>query len=83
MNDFTGPSARQRRGLHKDDLPLRLATARARERFRYLILRNNGMVAIASSHKFVTEDAARATGLQVLRRRSLAARLTPSERASD
>ena len=67
-----------RRGLHKSDLPLRLTIASAGKDFRYLILRNDGTVADASPVTFATEDAARVAGLPVLRRRSLAAKLTPS-----
>jgi hypothetical protein len=67
-----------RRGVHQSDLPLRLTLAAAGKRcFRYLIVRNDGTVAAASSRLFATEAAARMAGLPVLRRRSLAARLTP------
>jgi len=72
----------RRRPLHKTDLPLRLSIAAdAGGRFRYVILRNDGRVAQASSATFSTQAAARAAGGPVLRRRSLAARLTrPSEK---
>ena len=67
-----------RRGVHQSDLPLRLTIAVTDRRcFRYLIVRNDGTVALASSRLFATEAAARVAGLPVLRRRSLAARLTP------
>ena len=67
----------RRRPLHDSDLPLRLkVAAEANGRFRYVILRNNGTVAQASSATFPTEAAARAAGGPVMRRRSLAARLT-------
>jgi hypothetical protein len=71
----------RRRHLHKTDLPLRLRIAEANGRFRYLILRNDATVAEASAATFSTEAAARAAGGPVLRRRSLAARLTaPNQR---
>jgi hypothetical protein len=74
----------RRRPLNSGDLPLRLKiAAEANGRFRYLILRNNGTVAQASSATFSTEAAARAAGGPVLRRRSLAAKLTrASQRAA-
>jgi hypothetical protein len=57
---------------------LRLTVAGAgKDRFHYLILRNDGSVAEKSSASFETEDAARLAGLPVLRRRSVAAKLTP------
>jgi len=71
----------RRRPLCNSDLPLRLKiAAEANGRFRYVILRNNGTVAQASSASFATEAAARAAGGPVLRRRSLAARLTTPNR---
>ena len=74
----------RRRPLHKDDLPLRLSiAAEPNRRFRYVILRNDGTVAQASSATFATEAEAQAAGFPVLRRRSLAARLTPLKRAPD
>ena len=66
----------RRRPLHKTDLPLRLSIAETNGRFRYLILRKDATVAEASAATFSTEAAARAAGGPVLRRRSLAARLT-------
>jgi hypothetical protein len=70
--------ARPRRGVHQTDLPLRLTITGAGEgRFHYLILRNDGTVAEGSSASFDTEDKARVVGLGVLRRRRLAAKLTP------
>jgi hypothetical protein len=67
----------RRRPLHKSDLPLRLSISpEPNGRFRYVILRNNGTVAQTSSATFSSEAAARAAGGPVLRRRSLAARLT-------
>jgi hypothetical protein len=67
----------RRSPLRQTDLPLRLTTgAEANGRFRYVILRKDGTVAEASSPKFSTEAAARAAGGPVLRRRSLAAKLT-------
>jgi hypothetical protein len=74
----------RRRPLHRNDLPLRLSVAaEANRRFRYVILRNDGTVAQASSSTFATEAQAQAAGFPVLRRRSLAAKLTPSKRAPD
>jgi hypothetical protein len=68
----------RRRPLHKSDLPLRLSTAQEPSgRFRYVILRNDGVVVETSAATFATEAAAQAAGSPVLRRRSLAARLTP------
>jgi hypothetical protein len=59
-------------------LPMRLTVIGAGKRgFRFLILRNDGTVAEASSVSFATEAAARAAGLPVLRRRTLAAKLKP------
>jgi hypothetical protein len=67
-----------RRGVHQSDLPLRLTIDETGRRcFGYLIVRNDGTVALASSRLFATEAAARVAGLPVLGRRSLAARLTP------
>jgi hypothetical protein len=67
-----------RRPVTKDDLPLRLSiAAEANRRFRYVILRNDGTVVRTSSATFATEAEAQAAGSPVLRRRSLAARLTP------
>jgi hypothetical protein len=66
------------RPVNKNDLPLRLAiAAEANRRFRYVILRNDGTVVQTSSATFSTEAEAQAAGSPVLRRRSLAARLTP------
>jgi hypothetical protein len=74
----------RRRPLHREDLPLRLSIAEEpNRRFRYVILRNDGTVAQASSATFATEGQAQAAGTPVLRRRSLAARLTPSKQAAD
>jgi len=74
----------RRRPLHKGDLPLRLSiAAEPNRRFRYVILRNDGTIAQASSSTFSTEAGAQAAGFPVLRRRSLAAKLTPSKRAPD
>ena len=74
----------RRRPLHREDLPLRLSVAaEPNRRFRYVILRNDGTVAQASSATFATEAQAQAAGTPVLRRRSLAARLTPSRRVAD
>lgn len=71
----------RRRPLYNSDLPLRLKiAAEANGRFRYVILRNNGTIAQASSATFPTEAAARAAGGPVLRRRSLAAKLTGPNR---
>jgi len=68
----------RRRSLHKGDLPLRLTiAAEANRRFRYVILRNDGTVVQTSSATFATEAEAQAAGTPVLRRRSLAAKLTP------
>jgi hypothetical protein len=69
------------RSTNKDDLPLRLTIAAdPGGRFRYVILRNDGMIDRRSAATFATEDAARAAGGPVLRRRHLAARLnTPHE----
>jgi hypothetical protein len=69
------------RPQHKADLPLRRSiAAEPSGRFRYVILRNDGTVAQASSATFSTEAAARAEGGPVLRRRSLAAKLTTLNR---
>jgi hypothetical protein len=66
------------RTINKDDLPLRLTiTIEAGGRFRYVILRKDGTVDRRSAATFPTEAAAQAAGSPVLRRRSLAARLTP------
>jgi hypothetical protein len=74
----------RRRPLHRDDLPLRLSIAEeTNRRFRYVILRNDGTVAQASPATFSTEAQAQAAGIPVLRRRTLAAKLTPSRRALD
>jgi hypothetical protein len=74
----------RRRSLHRGDLPLRLSVAaEPNRRFRYVILRKDGTIAQASSATFATEAQAQATGFPVLRRRSLAAKLTPSKRAPD
>ena len=74
----------RRRPLHREDLPLRLSVAaEANRRYRYVILRNDGTVAQASAATFASEAQAQAAGTPVLRRRSLAARLTPSKRAPD
>src|SRR5262249_20879373 len=73
-----------RRPTHKGDLPLRLSiAAEPNRRFRYAILRNDGTVAQASSAVFSTEAEAQSTGIRVLRRRSLAARLTILKQPSD
>jgi hypothetical protein len=62
----------------KTHLPMRLTVVGAgKQGFRFLILRNDGTVAEASSATFSTEAAARAAGTPLLRRRSLAAKLTP------
>jgi hypothetical protein len=67
----------RRSPMRQTDLPLRLTSvAEANGRFRYMIFRKDGTVAEASSAKFSTEAAARAAGGPVLRRRSLAAKLT-------
>jgi hypothetical protein len=74
----------RRRPLHRDDLPLRLSiAAQPNRRFRYVILRQDGTVAQASSSTFATEAQAQAAGFPVLRRRSLAAKLTPSKQVLD
>jgi hypothetical protein len=66
-----------RRFLNKGDLPLRLAiVAETNGRFRYAILRKDGTVVETSSATFSTRTAAQAAGGPVLRRRSLAAKLT-------
>jgi hypothetical protein len=67
-----------RRAAHETELPLRLTVVGVGKRgFRYLIRRNDGLVVEASSPAFTTVAAAQSAGLAVLRRRSLAARLTP------
>jgi hypothetical protein len=49
-----------RRGVHQSDLPLRLTIDETGRRcFGYLIVRNDGTVALASSRLFATEAAAR------------------------
>jgi hypothetical protein len=74
----------RRRRLTRNDLPLRLSiAAEANRRFRYVILRNDGTVAQTSSATFSTEAGAQAAGLPVLRRRSLAAKLTPTAERAD
>jgi hypothetical protein len=68
-----------RRLVRHSDLPLRLMITREPDgSFRYVILRNDGTAAETSSFSFSTEAAARMAGGPVLRRRSLAARLTLS-----
>jgi len=67
-----------RRGVHQSDLPLRLRVVLSGNgRFQYLVLRNDGTVAKMSPASFETADKARAAGLPVLQRRSIAAKLTP------
>ena len=63
--------------MRRADLPLRLTTKADAGRFRYVILRKDGTMAEISSATFPTEAAAQAAGSPVLRRRNLAARLTP------
>jgi hypothetical protein len=66
-----------RRGVHLSDLPLRLRVVLSGNgRFQYLILRNDGTVAKMSPASFDTADKARAAGLPVLQRRSMAAKLS-------
>jgi len=49
--------------LHRADLPLRLATEpEANGRFRYVILRSDGMAALTSSATFATEAEAKGAG---------------------
>jgi hypothetical protein len=69
----------RQRPVRRSDLPLRLNTVPEPDgRFRYVILRKDGMTALTSFATFATEAEAKAAGRPVLRRRSLAAKLTPS-----
>jgi len=69
----------RQRPIRRSDLPLRLSTApEPTGRFRYVILRSDGLAALTSTATFATEAEAKTTGLPVLRRRRLAAKLTPS-----
>src|ERR1700747_941731 len=62
-----GMRSAPRRGVHQGDLPLRLTIDETGRRgFGYLIVRNDGTVALASSRLFATEAAARVAGLPVL-----------------
>jgi hypothetical protein len=67
--DIAGAGMRSapRRGVHQSDLPLRLTIDETGRRcFGYLIVGNDGTVALASSRLFATEAAARVAGLPVL-----------------
>jgi hypothetical protein len=69
----------RQRPVRRNDLPLRLSTIlEPNGRFRYVILRSDGMAALTSPATFSTEAEARAAGRPVLRRRSLAAKMTSS-----
>jgi hypothetical protein len=64
---FSHMRSTPRRGVHQSDLPLRFTIADAGKRcFRYLIVRNDGTVAVTSARLFATEAAARVAGLPVV-----------------